>query len=91
MTDICFICGHYGFCQRHHCYGGVANRKISEKYGLVIPLCPSCHRELHDGKYSAIYKDKVHKAVQRRAMEQYGWTIEDFIKIIGKNYLEDEE
>ena len=40
----CEICGKYGITERHHVFYGTANRKQSEKYGIVCELCAECHR-----------------------------------------------
>ncbi len=89
----CFLCGKNGSqdrLERHHIFGG-ANRKLSEKYGLVVYLCgDSCHR---NGKYAvhqcAETAQMIHEYGQRKAMQENGWTIDDFRRIFGKNYLED--
>ena len=43
----CFLCGATGGADpldRHHIFPGTANRKKSEKYGLVVYLCHNrCH------------------------------------------------
>lgn len=39
--DHCYFTGSAPI-ERHHIFGG-ANRKISEKYGFVIPLRPDLH------------------------------------------------
>ena len=41
--ESCFICNKQGLLERHHCMFG-PNRKLSEKYGLIVPLCMECHR-----------------------------------------------
>lgn len=46
--DNCFVCGRRGELEEHHCMHGTSNRKLAEKYNLTVPLCHSCHRELHD-------------------------------------------
>ena len=38
----CIICGQRA--EKHHCFGA-ANRKLSTKDGLIIPLCAYHHRE----------------------------------------------
>ena len=42
-TKECYFCGSTQGLERHHCFGGVANRPLSEKYGLYIYLCQKCH------------------------------------------------
>lgn len=89
----CFICGRNGSgdgLERHHIFGA-ANRKLSEKYGLVVWLCGErCHRT---GKYSAHQNgdvaDYLHRYGQKKAMEDQGWTISQFREVFGKNYLEE--
>ena len=87
----CFLCGRNGFgdqLERHHIFGG-ANRKLSEEYGLVVWLCGErCHRS---GVFSAHQNGEVadflHRYGQRKAMQENGWTEEEFKNIFGKNYL----
>lgn len=87
----CYICGRNGRgdrLERHHIFGG-ANRKLSEKYGLVVWLCGErCHRT---GKYSAHMNadiaDMLHRHGQLKAMREQKWAKEQFIEIFGKNYL----
>ena len=91
----CFLCGRNGNgdrLERHHIFGG-ARRPLSEKYGLVVDLCGNrCHRL---GEYSAHQNAEVaaflHKYGQRKAMTEQGWTTAEFIRKLGKNYLDQEE
>ena len=69
-------------------FGG-SNRSKSEKYGLTIYLH---HSKCHIFGKRAIHNDaEMNRAIkamaQEKAMQHYGWSIEDFIKIFGKNYL----
>ena len=88
----CFICGGYARfndpLDRHHVWEG-SRKSISEKYGLTVYLHHnSCHIF---GEYSVHVNAKINRALQRKvqlkAMEHYGWTEEDFIRIVGKSYL----
>ena len=72
----------------HHVYEG-ANRKNSEKYGLKVYIH---HNKCHIFGDNAVHRNaKVDRAlkamVQKRAMRHYGWSIEQFRKIFGKNYI----
>ena len=88
----CWLCGRNGAndpLDRHHIFGG-ANRDKSEKYGLVVYLCHSrCHIF---GKYAvhrcAATMQQLREHGQRKAMEENNWTVNDFVSIFGKNYLE---
>lgn len=92
--NTCFLCGasgRYDHLDKHHIFGG-AYRKKSEKYGLTVWLChDSCHIF---GRYSAHANRetmlKLKRYGQRKAMEENAWTVDDFIREFGKNYLEDE-
>ena len=95
MYRECFLCGRNGNgdpLERHHIFGG-PNRKLSEKYGLVVYLCGDrCHR---NGPFSA-HKNAdtalaLHKYGERMWIREQHGTIEDFIKVFGRNYLDEEE
>lgn len=87
----CFICGRnnradYWGLDEHHVYGG-ALRKKSEQYGLKVYIC---HDRCH---LNGVHKDAglnrtVQAIVQKRAMQHYGWSIDNFRNIFGRNYIE---
>ena len=81
---MCYLCHAFGATEEHHVFNNNPNRKLSDKYGLTVYLCPACHREAH-----ANYKVRVElkRYAQATAMERYEWTIDDFRRIFGKNYL----
>lgn len=90
----CFLCGRnaradYFGLEEHHVFEGYGKRDISEQYGLKVYICGDrCHR---NGKKSVHKNAEVARALkakaQEMAMQHYGWSIEDFISIIGKSYL----
>lgn len=89
MKGLCWFCGAYGPTERHHIFGG-ALRKKSEKYGLVVDLCHSCHNEPPDGvHFNAANMEFLHQVGQRKAMKEHNWSIEDFRREFYKNYLEE--
>lgn len=91
MMRKCWLCGKNGNgdpLDRHHIFGG-ANRKKSEKYGLVVDLC---HHECHIFGKNAAHQNaetmqKLHEYGQKKAMEENNWTIPDFIREFDRNYL----
>ena len=84
--DGCYLCGGR-CCEEHHVFGS-CSRKTSEKYGLKVYLCKWCHNEPPYGVHHNIENNNKLKAkAQEIAMQHYGWSVEDFIKIFGKNYL----
>ena len=91
LPKACFLCGRNGAgdpLDAHHIFGG-ANRKLSERYALVIPLC---HDRCHENGKDAVHRNgavaqAVHEFGQRLAMERMGWSIEEFREVFGRNYL----
>lgn len=83
----CFFCGRPNWLEKHHCFGK-SERKLSEKYGLTVYLCHNCHNEPPNGvHHNKENREKLQKYAQEKAMEKYGWTTDDFIRIFGKNHL----
>ena len=87
----CIMCGKnggYWGLEEHHVYSGYGIRPLSEKYGLKVYLCHDCHNEppngVHQNKKRRLLLQRV---VQKKAMQHYKWTTEQFIEIFRKNYL----
>ena len=91
LPKVCFLCGRNGTTDpldAHHIFGG-ANRKLSEKYAMVVPLC---HDRCHENGKDAVHRNAataqaLHEFGQRLAMERFGWSIEEFRAVFGRNYL----
>lgn len=83
----CFICGSWRWLEWHHVFGAALKKK-SEQYGMMVRLCHYCHNEppfgVHQNKE---VRRKLQAYAQKRAMEQHDLTIEEFIRLFGKNYL----
>lgn len=87
----CFICKQNANgdpLDKHHCFSG-ALRSKSEKYGLTVYLH---HSKCHIFGENAVHRNadinrKLQAYVQGKAMEHYGWSVEDFRKEFYKNYL----
>ena len=72
----------------HHVFEGTGRRSISDRYGLTVWLCAKHHNMSDEGVHFNRELDLALKeAAQKKAMEYYKLTVEDFIKIMGKNYL----
>ena len=76
----CFYCGKEGKMDIHEVYGG-SNRTRSIKNGLVVPLCRLCHSNERIIHYLRIMLQKEYEKRHSR---------EDFVSIIGKNYIKEE-
>jgi len=83
--ETCYLCKGRA-TEEHHCIHGTANRKLSEKYGLKVYLCPYCHRisklAVHNNYFTDI---KLKQEAQYKFNEVYPDL--SFLQIFGKNYL----
>ena len=76
-----------GNLHRHEVFFG-SNRKKSIEYGLVVFLAPEMHNMSNAGvHFDREFDLELKRLGQKAAMDYYGWSIEDFIKIFGNNYL----
>ena len=85
-TTHCFLCGRSDRkLDRHEPMQG-SNRQKSKADGLWITLC---HVPCHEGKAHGDRDIRMRLCAytQQRAMEQYGWSKEEWIARYGKNYL----
>ena len=92
----CYLCGgppeYYDPFDKHHIFGGCkAIRDKSEKYGLTVYLH---HAKCHIFGEGSVHKNaEVNNALkaeaQKKAMERYGWSVEDFRREFYKNYIEE--
>lgn len=84
---VCFMCGSYRMLEEHHVFGA-SNRKKSEQLGLKVYLCHFCHNEPPNGvHFNYINRLALNAKAQKKAMEYYNWSIEDFRREIGRSYL----
>lgn len=88
-NQVCVVCGTTYWLERHHVYGA-SNRNKSEEDGA---WCYLCHNH-HTGSRHSVHMDaemawKLKEYTQRKWMERYGKTEEDFRKRYGRSYLQD--
>lgn len=81
----CWLCGRVVGLEVHHILGGVANRKLSEKYGLKVWLCHNCHT----GRDGAQYDQQKNLQLKRDAQYAFERTHsrKEWMNLFGKNYL----
>jgi len=83
---ICELCGRDAYCTHHHVYFGTANRKLSDKWGMVAMLCPDCHQNGPRAVHHCRETDLILKRRYQRKFEEEH-TREEFRKIFGKSWL----
>lgn len=81
----CFICGTTLDLERHHVFGGVANRPLSEKYGLTVWLCAYHHRGT-EGVHSSYEANRNLKRLAQTAFEALH-SHDEWMEVFRKNYL----
>lgn len=81
----CFFCGR-PYPQVHHVFSGTSNRKISDKYGYVVPLCME-HHTGQNGVHQVREMNLFFKVLAQQHFEKHHGTREDFIKQFGKSWL----
>lgn len=95
----CYICKNFlgdhsekRDLEEHHIFEGVANRKLSEKYGLKVYLCRHHHTGDINGSRDAVHSkcdndfDLKLKQIAQVAFEQ-DHSREEFMRAFGRNYL----
>ena len=82
----CLICGTYLNIHKHEIFFGTANRKLSIKYGLVVPLCSRHHNGSNAGVHYNRRLDLKLKEQGQKAFE-YHYPNLNFREIFGRNYL----
>ena len=81
----CYLCGKRTCLEKHHIMAGVANRKISEAYGIWIYLCDSCHRGTEGAQYNKETNIKLKQEAQQAFEAIHGH--EKWMALFRKNYL----
>ena len=82
--DVCFVCKRERQ-QVHHVFGSY-NRKHSDKYAYVLPLCEE-HHTGKNGVHSNRQMDIHFKQMAQRHFEKNHGSRQDFMKVFGKSYL----
>ena len=84
----CYFCGRITGLERHHVLGGVANRKLSETYGLWVWVCNKHHTDPREGvQYNRDMNLKLKQDAQRAFQTYYSRSV--WMMVFRKNYLGD--
>ena len=84
--DNCFVCGS-PYVEVHHVIYGTANRKLSDKYGLIVPLCHEHHRGQTGVHFNRDFDISLKKLAQEKFNAVYGAN-KSFLEVFGKNYID---
>jgi len=81
----CYLCGRQSYLEKHHIVSGTANRKLSEKYGLWVYLCHSCHTGDGGAQYEKELNLRLKQEAQKTFEEKYSHDL--WMETFRKNYL----
>lgn len=85
--EVCWFCKRTPVCL-HHIYEGNGRRQICDREGAWVFLCPHHHNTSNNGVHFNKGMDLILKReCQKRWMIANKATVEDFIKVFGRNYL----
>lgn len=75
------------YCHRHEIFYG-KNRQKSIEYGLIVFLRPEDHNMSNEGvHFNKTFDLYLKRLGQLTWMAYYNKTVDNFIKVFGKNYL----
>lgn len=83
----CVVCGDTRYLHKHHIYGGVGRRNLSEKYGCWCYLCARHHNMSDHGVHSDNLLDLKLKQMCQDTFERQVGSRERFREIFGRSYL----
>lgn len=78
--DYCCVCGARR-TDLHEVFPG-PHRQASKDYGMVIPLCRTCHERIHKDR---LMRHECQSWAQKKFEDIYGH--DKFMEIFKKNYL----
>lgn len=83
----CWLCKRTSNLHCHHIFYGTANRKNSEKYGFKVWLCGYHHNM---SKYGVHFNKTLDLTIKKVCQAKFEETHSraEFVRIIGKNYLD---
>ena len=82
----CYLCGSTLNLEKHHCIYGTGHRKLADKYGLTVWLCPFHHR---DNKYGVHGNREFDLEMKRLAQETFESKHghDKWMQTFGRDYL----
>lgn len=76
--------------ETHHVFYGTANRKLSDKYGCTVKLCPYHHQGDINGSKDAVHQNLTYDLYLKRYTQKEFeklYSHEKFIEIFGRSWL----
>jgi len=79
----CYLCRRPYPLDVHHVFAG-ARKNQSTKDGITVWLCRKCHKKVQEDADEML---SLQRHIQKRIMDEYGWTEEDFIERYGRSFI----
>lgn len=80
----CYFCGNVLDLDLHHVMSGTNRRHLADEDGLTVYLCRYHHNKVHQNRELNLLLKRV---AQRRYMEYYDKTLEEYLKRYEKSFL----
>lgn len=100
---VCYVCDRTTNTELHHIFYGRKYRRIADEEGMVVYLCPACHRGtdgVHGKNGHALdytLKEMAQEEWERLFIERYPYkrhakdaAREAWLRLFGKNYIQEE-
>lgn len=88
QTERCYLCNGKYNLETHHIFFGNPGRRISDDNGFTVRLCADCHKWSKTSPHRNRQTDLMLKEICQAAYEKQGHSREEFINLIGRNYLD---
>ena len=90
---VCYVSGRTDLLEKHHIFGGKADRPISDRHGFWVYLNhywhnePRCEQNLWQG--GVHHNPKLREMLETKCQEKYEelHSHEEFIELMKENYL----
>jgi hypothetical protein len=84
----CHLCGSTWYVEKHHVFSG-PYRKASERHGMTVDLCATCHR----GPLGVHQDAEANRRLKRefQGIFEQTHTRQEFREIFGKSYIMEDE
>ena len=88
ITEPCELCGYETQLAWHHVFGG-ANRKHSDRWGMIAKICPTCHDAVHKNIKMPFSDEKISDILKKTYQEKFEQehSREEFMRIFGRSWL----
>lgn len=85
---ICYRCQKYCQTELHHIIHAGCSKKKQERMGLIVYLCPECHRGTYGMHGTKGAENDLDMKKMAQMMYEEDHSREEWMQEIGRNYLD---